>query len=74
MSRLLSQPAVTKGLPMAMHNFTPPHLVTRPCRKCRRPTKALVNGQLQAHPHCPKCRAELDRQFRIASLQAARAV
>lgn len=54
---------------MAMHNSQLPHLRTRPCRMCRKATKALVNGELQAHPVCPKCRVELDRQFRIASLK-----
>ena len=53
---------------MALHNFTPPHLVLRPCRRCHQKTKALVNGQMQMSPVCPKCKAHYDRQFRVATI------
>jgi hypothetical protein len=39
---------------------------------CKTPISALVNGQIQSHPICRQCRQELDRQFRVATLQRNR--
>ena len=58
---------------MAMHNMKLSHMLMANCRMCRKPTKALVNGQVLRNPVCPKCKVELDRQFRIASLKRIRA-
>lgn len=61
---------------MAMHNFKQPHVQYRPCRmKCGVEVEALnrKTGQIEAHPICKECRAELDRQFRVASIQRAKA-
>lgn len=57
---------------MAIRNFTPPHLVEKPCRKCRRATKALKNGQMQLSPICDKCHAEEEKVFRLAQMAANR--
>ena len=57
---------------MAMHNFVPPHLVKRACRRCGSYTPALVAGQLLAKPTCPKCRQAEEIIWRKASIQAAR--
>jgi hypothetical protein len=57
---------------MAMHNFKQSHLITKPCRMCRCATSALVKGVIQEHPVCADCRAELDRQFKVASIQRSK--
>ena len=57
---------------MAVRNAVPSHLQKRPCRLCGLPTPALANGQIQSHPVCRPCRTELDRQFRVATLQRRR--
>jgi hypothetical protein len=57
---------------MAVRNAVPSHLRRSPCRICGLPTPALSRGQILAHPVCPACRTELDRQFRVASLQRRR--
>jgi hypothetical protein len=49
-----------------------PHLVERPCRRCRIPTKALRAGQLLMHPTCERCRREEERQHALARLAADR--
>ena len=59
---------------MAMHNFTPPHLVRRACRKCGKQTPALVAGQLLRSPTCPKCRQAEEAIWRRAKIQASRQV
>lgn len=57
---------------MMPRNAVPSHLVERPCRKCKRPTKALRNGQIQQHPTCAKCAAEEAKIYRLAQLAANR--
>lgn len=57
---------------MMPRNAVPPHLVERPCRKCKRPTKALKNGQMQLHPTCARCSTEEEKIFRLAQLAASR--
>ena len=57
---------------MLPRNFVPPHLVERPCRKCKRRTKALKNGQIQPHPICAKCHEEEEKEFRLAQMAANR--
>lgn len=57
---------------MAVRNAVPSHLQRRPCRICGQATPSLVRGQVVQHPVCPSCRTELDRQFRVASLQRRR--
>lgn len=57
---------------MAVRNAVPSHLRKAPCMMCKSPTAALVNGQIMRHPVCKACKQELDRQFRVASLQRAR--
>ena len=57
---------------MAMHNHQRAHEIMRSCRmKCGAQVPALNvrTGVLEYHPICPDCRKELDRQFRVASLQ-----
>lgn len=53
-------------------NATPPHLVKRPCRKCKEPTLALnrKTGQLMDHPMCERCSKELAKEFDAARRQA----
>lgn len=55
-------------------NSKPSHLVEHPCRICRISTKALNTrtGQVEMHPTCPKCRAEMAKQFQQASAQRRR--
>jgi len=57
---------------MAVRNAIPSHLRKAPCRMCKTPISALVNGQIQSHPICRQCRQEFDRQFRVATLQRNR--
>ena len=59
---------------MGFKNSRPSHLVERPCRICRVDTKALNvrTGQLELHPTCPKCRADMAKQFQQASAQRKR--
>ena len=59
---------------MGFKNNRPSHLVERPCRICRVDTKALNvrTGQLEMHPTCPKCRADMAKQFSMASAQRKR--
>ena len=57
---------------MAVRNAVPSHLRKAPCRMCKAPTSALVNGQIQSHPVCPACKRELDAQFKRAMLQRNR--
>lgn len=49
---------------------TQPHLIKRPCRKCRQDTAALKNGVVQDHPLCPTCEAEFNKAFTAARRQA----
>ena len=55
-----------------MRNSRLSHTVTAPCRICKTETPALVKGVMQSHPVCAECRAELDRQFRLATAQRRR--
>jgi len=59
---------------MSFRNSKPSHLVERPCRICRVDTKALNvrTGQIEMHPTCPKCRAEMAKQFSRAVAQRQR--
>jgi len=53
-------------------NAVQPHLVEKPCRKCKVKTKALKNGQMQLSPICDRCHAEEERVFQLATLAANR--
>jgi hypothetical protein len=55
---------------MAFRNAKLSHMVTKPCRICKRDTKALVNGVMQLHPVCDACSNELAKQFNAARRQA----
>ena len=57
---------------MAMHNFTPPHLVRRPCRRCGTYTQALQNGQMLLRPTCQKCKRSDEAIWRKAMIQRTR--
>lgn len=57
---------------MSMHNKVQPHCATRPCRLCGSQTPALVRGQMVNSPVCATCSQELDRQFKVATLQRRR--
>jgi len=54
---------------MAMHNMKQSHMVEKPCRICKAPTKALKNGQIQLHPVCKRCSDVMAEQFVKASAQ-----
>jgi hypothetical protein len=58
---------------MAMHNFTPSHLVEKLCRKCKKvKVKALIKGKIAAVVTCDKCKAEDEAIFKMAQLAANR--
>jgi len=57
---------------MSMHNRVQPHRATRPCRLCKRLTPALVKGQMQHSPICEACSAELESQWKRATIQRAK--
>jgi hypothetical protein len=59
---------------MTVRNAVQPHLQKRPCRMgCGAQVPALNRrGQIDEHPICGACSAELDRQFKLARVQADR--
>lgn len=57
---------------MQLRNHTPPHLQEKPCRKCKRKTKALHNGQIQQIVTCEACKKEEEKIFELAKHAANR--
>lgn len=57
---------------MQFRSAVPSHLVKKPCRKCRVPTPALKNGEIQQFPICSPCSKEMEKEFSLARLAANR--
>jgi hypothetical protein len=54
---------------MSMHNQRLAHDVERPCFVCRKSTKALNRGVMEAHPRCEECKTRLAEEFNQALAQ-----
>lgn len=57
---------------MQLHNMQLSHRVTRPCRKCKKPTPALKNGEIQRIVTCSRCSEEENKIFQLATQAANR--